>query len=96
LVILSREEQGPGGLPPIGTRAAILGALREFNTAPERDSDDLLYGPGIRIELPPGDPVSQMLLTVIEEEIAWQVIMRIARALQWKLYQPSTGRELCP
>jgi hypothetical protein len=96
LVILSREDSPAEGLAPIGTRQEIVGRLESLNTAPATDGEDILYGPGIMIELPPGEPVTQMLMTIVEEEIAWQVIMRLARDLQWKLLDPATGRELKP
>jgi hypothetical protein len=96
LVILSREESSGDGLATIGTRSEIVGSLVPFNTAPARDGDLLLYGPGIMIELPADDRVTQMLLTITEEEIAWQVIMRLGKAMGWKLLDPNTGRELCP
>jgi hypothetical protein len=96
LVILSRADAADDGLPPLGARQELVARLAEHNTAPERDGEDILHGPGIRIELPPGDPVTQMLMTVVEEEIAWQVIMRISKVFQWKLLDPATGRELAP
>ena len=96
LVILSREEPAAEGLAPIGTRQEIVTRLRSLNTAPAVEGEDILYGPGIMIELPPGDRVTQMLLTIVEEEIAWQVIMPLAKDLQWKLLDPATGRELTP
>jgi len=96
LVILSRDETPGDDLAPLGTRAQILENLAVHNTAPETEGDDLLHGPGIRIELPPGDPVTQMLMTIVEEEIAWQVIMRLAKNLEWKLLDPATGREFSP
>jgi hypothetical protein len=96
LVILSREEPSGDGLAAIGTRQEIIGRLQSLNTAPAVDGGDILYGPGITIELPPGEPVSQMLMTIVEEEIAWQVIMRLAKDMQWKLLDPATGRELQP
>ncbi len=74
----------------------IVQKLEAYNTAPESDGQDILYGPGIRVEMPPGEPVTQMLMTVVEEEIAWQVIMRLAKGLHWKLLDPATGRELNP
>jgi hypothetical protein len=47
--------------------------------------------------LPPEqDPVLQMLLTVSDEDIAWSVILRLAREMQWKILDPSNGRELSP
>ena len=95
-VILSREHTQGTELRPIGARADILAGLGCRNTMAEREGDDLLYGPGITIELPPGaDPVNQMLISVTEEEIAWLVITRLVRELNWKLLDPSTGREYC-
>ncbi len=96
LVILARAESMDDGLPPLGSRDEILERLAGLNTAPAQAGEDVLYGPGIRIELPPGDPVSQMLMTVVEEEIAWQVIMRLAKDMQWKLRDMATGREWSP
>ena len=95
-VILSRETSRDGGLAPLGSRQDIIDRLAQFNTAPEVAGQDILYGPGIRLEFSPGEPVSQILLTVTEEEIAWQVMMRLAKALEWKLLDPSSGRELSP
>ncbi len=96
LVSLARAESTDDGLPPLGSRDEILERLAGLNTAPAQEGEDILYGPGIRIELPPGDPVSQMLMTVVEEEIAWQVIMRLAKDMQWKLRDMATGREWSP
>jgi len=94
-VILSPEQSRSGGLAPIGTRAEIVKALEPLNTAPERPGEEVLWGPGIRIDLPPEkDPVDQMLLTVVEEEIAFLVIMRIGRICSWRMLDPETGEEL--
>lgn len=96
-VILSRRESTDDGLAPIGTAEEIVARLADFNTGPERAGGEILFGPGIRIELPPNeDPVRQMLMTVEEEEIAWMVIMRIAKFLEWRILDPTTGRELNP
>ena len=94
-VILSREAAAGGdGLAPIGPRGDIVNSLSRYNTAPD-GGDEVLYGPGIRLDIPPGeDPVTQMLLTVIEEEIAWLVILRLAKAFSWKIVDMNTGREL--
>jgi hypothetical protein len=96
LVILSRHEATGDGLAPLGTRQEVVDGLARHNTSAEAEGDDILFGPGIRIELPPGDLVTQMLLTIVEEEIAWQVIMRLAKQLNWKLLDPATGREFSP
>lgn len=94
-VILSKQRAGNNGMAPLGNRSQIVRDLSHYNTAPERDGDDVLYGPGIRLELPPGeDTISQMLMTVIEEEIAWLVIMRLAKTFEWKIVDTNSGREL--
>jgi hypothetical protein len=92
-VILSRQAAAGDGLAAIGQRDEIVSNLAHYNTAPD-GGDEVLYGPGIRIEMPPGDPVNQMLLTVVEEEIAWLVVLRLAKAFGWKIVDMSTGREL--
>lgn len=93
-VILSKRSKS-NGMAPMGARAQLIRDLGRFNTAPEQSGeDDILYGPGIRLELPPGqDPVNQLLLTVVEEEIAWQVIMRLAKTFEWKIVDTESGRE---
>jgi hypothetical protein len=97
LVILAREEGRNGALPPIGRRRDIISRLAPWNTAPETAEGDILYGPGIEIELNPGeDEVNQMLLTIVDEDIAWIALLRIARAMKWRLLDPTSGRELKP
>lgn len=97
LVILSRHSDKDGGLSPLGNRRDIEDALSLRNTASDRPGGHVLYGPGIELELPPEqDPVLQMLLTVSDEDIAWSVILRLAREMQWKILDPSNGRELSP
>ena len=99
LVILSaREPEAPGVLPPIGSRADVVEKLARTNTSAESPRlPDVLYGPGIRIELTPGqDPATQMLVTITEQEIGWLVLTRIVNNFGWKLLDPDSGRELSP
>ncbi len=99
LVILSaREPDAPGALPPIGRRAEVVEKLARSNTSPESPrTPDVLYGPGIRIEMTPGqDPATQMLVTITEQEIGWLVLTRIVNNFGWKLLDPESGRELTP
>lgn len=97
LVILSRESSRNGELAPIAPRAELVRQLLDRNTGPEREGDDVLYGPGIEIQLPPGqDPIRQMILLITDEDIAWTVILRLARELKWKISDPYSGRELKP
>ena len=93
-VILSREPAVNGEMPPLGSRADVVCGLAHCNTGPETAGADLLYGPGLELELPPGqDPVRQMLMTISDDDIAWILIMRIAREFGWKILDPQSGRE---
>lgn len=100
LVLVSAPENGkPGGVPrPLGTSRDIKEALARFNTAPDGSTKKSLgtefyYGPGIQVELPSGQSeVNQALVTLIEEDIAWPVLLRMCRTLNWALQDPNTGR----
>ncbi|MDP6478850.1 MAG: hypothetical protein QGI75_02275 [Phycisphaerales bacterium] len=93
--ITSRESnKGPQAL---GSRREIIEQLSTLNTGPAQPDDDVLWGPGLRLEMTPGqDPVTQMLLTIVEEEIAWLSIMKLARICQWRIVDVETGHELEP
>lgn len=93
-VILSAEPSSQG-MAVLGSRSSLLRDLAAFNCAPESEGADTLWAPGITIELPPGqDEITQMLMTIVEDEIAWLTIVRIVRHFGWKLLDPSSGREL--
>ncbi len=96
LVILSPDPpRSDGSMAPIGPRKEILATLRRLNTGPQAAGEDVLYGPGIEIEFPPGqEPVTQMLLRTNDDDLAWDVIASISRATHWKLLDPTPGREL--
>ena len=96
-VILARAAPTePGAMAPIGSRRDIGRKLADRNTGPESEqAHDVFYGPGIRIELTPNqDPITQMLVTVTEEEIGWPVLTRLVKEFNWKLLDPNSGREL--
>ncbi|MBL9148849.1 MAG: hypothetical protein JNM94_09175 [Phycisphaerae bacterium] len=95
LVILSSEPPpSGGGLAPIGARRDILTLLRRLNTGPQAEGEDILYGPGIELELPPAmDPVPQMLLKLTDEDVGWDVVKAIAQRTHWKMLDPLSGRE---
>ena len=96
LVILSSDPpRGDGSMAAIGSRASIVERLRRLNTGPQAPGEDVLFGPGIEIEFPPGqEPVTQMLLRTNDDDLAWDVIAAISRATHWKMLDPNTGREL--
>ncbi len=102
LVLVPAPANGPNGpLPPtgiLGTVREIRAKLASFNTASDGGTKkslgtEILYGPGILVELPSGqDEVNQALVTLVEEDIAWPVLMRLCRTQNWALQDPSTGR----
>ncbi len=86
-----------GATADLGTRRDLIATLASLNTGPERPGEDLLWGPGFRLEMTPNqDPVQQMLLTITEDEIAWLAIMRLARRCQWRIIDFETGQEIEP
>lgn len=105
LVLVPAPENGATGsnththaAPSLGTAKDIRATLARFNTAPDGGTrkslgTEILHGPGILVELPSGqDLVNQALITVVEEDIAWPVLMRLCRTQNWALQDPSTGR----
>ena len=96
-VIQARTEGSDGHRVPLGSRSEIIESLALCNTIAEIEGGDDLWGPGIRIELPPEtDPVTQMLLVIVEDEIAWLPIVRLAKKFDWSVMDIETGRELQP
>lgn len=95
-VIQSRTAGQDGNRVPLGSRNEIVDSLARYNTLAEVEGGDMLWGPGIRIELPPDEPVQQMLLYIVEEEIAWLPIVRLAKQFDWSVTDIETGRELQP
>jgi|TARA_B100000959_G_scaffold262204_1_gene300406 hypothetical protein len=96
-VIQSRTCNNDGTRVPLGNRQEIIDDLGRFNTATEVDGGNVLWGPGIRIELPPDEEkIQQMLLFIVEEEIAWLPIVRLAKQFDWSVMDIETGRELQP
>ena len=95
-VIQSRTAGQDGNRVPLGSRSEIVESLARFNTLAEVEGGDMLWGPGIRIELPTDDVIQQMLLYIVEEEIAWLPIVRLAKQFDWSVTNIETGRELQP
>jgi hypothetical protein len=96
LVIQSPESAAEDGtLVPLGSRAEILDALAARNTGPEVDGGDTLFGPGIRLEIRADeDPVTQIVLDIVDEDIAWDVIEGMAKAFKWSLLDLASGNTL--
>lgn len=95
------EDEAPSLLNsvPLGSYAQVVEALAALNTAPDGSKDPesfgVLYGPGFIVQLPmvgPKDPVSQVVVSLDEEDIAWPVLSRICRRLGWMMMDPASGR----
>lgn len=96
LVVMSHEPAATdGSLAPIASREEVLKQLAGRNTGPDQEGGETLFGPGIRLDLTPDeDPVTQMLLEIVDEDIGWDVATRLARELGWDLLDPMSGRRL--
>ena len=94
-VISSPLTSPSGGLAPLGDRRTIVDTLGGMNTCPEKPGEHILVGPGVRLEMREGeDPVKQILLTIVEEEIAWLVVARMAKTFNWRVLDVETGEEI--
>lgn len=98
-IVIVSSQPAEEGMPPLGTIDEVSSALAEFNTAPDGSARSaetgtiLLHGPGLVVELPMGiDRVTQGLVTLIDEDTAWPVLMRLVKNLPWKLLDLETGR----
>ncbi len=97
-----------GGLVPLGSRTEVVAFFRTMNTAVERDGTDILYGPGIRVELPPmQDPVMQLTITVTEDELFHILffgtaneprgrLLRATLAKGWRFFDPVRSEYVPP
>lgn len=103
LVKLIDDEGDEAGRPSVlnsvslGSYAEVAEQLSNFNTHTDNapDTPGILYGPGIIVQMPmvgPEDPVHQVAVTLVEEDIAWPVLIRICKGLGWKMMDAETGR----
>ncbi len=95
---MSVEQDRGGGAAPLGSMRRVEELLSPFNTAPDGGptgsmGTKRLYGPGMVIDLPTGqDEVTQALVTMVEEDIAWPVLSRLCKVLKWKMVDLESGR----
>ncbi|MCH7791015.1 MAG: hypothetical protein IIC49_05990 [Planctomycetes bacterium] len=98
-VVLMKSGPDEGTLLPLGSLDEVRRQLGAFNTAGDGDSraDETgmatLHGPGMVVEIPLGvDPVTQAMVTLVEEDIAWPVLMRLCQTTRWSMVDLETGR----
>jgi len=95
-LVLTRPSEN-GQPASLGRKKDVLAALRPFNIAQDGSTEGFAsaYGPGLRFEFPfidEKDPVNQVMVTILEEDFAWPVLMRISKELGWTMLDPDTGR----
>lgn len=82
----------------LGSPRAFRDAVAAHNTAPDgspqaRAGTEILYGPGIVVEIAAGqDEVRQALVTCLDEDTAWPVLRAICKANGWKLQDMESGQ----
>ncbi|MBL1218277.1 MAG: hypothetical protein D8M59_12370 [Planctomycetes bacterium] len=82
-----------GAMIPLGQRSDVYQALAEYNTSPEVDNGEVMFGPGLTIQMPmTGPEVTQLLVSIGDEGMGWPVVERIARGCDWTLMDPDSGR----
>lgn len=98
-VVLMRAGNRPGQMSPMGTPGDVAAHLAVFNTAPDGSSRGetagmaVLHGPGMVVEFPMGlDEVSQAMVTLTDDSIAWPVLMRLCKKLGWCMVDSESGR----
>jgi hypothetical protein len=103
IILLKATEGGKaGGMEPLGSLRDVVKSLAPYNCAPDGSGADglgerlglgMLYGPGFVVEIPTGnDEINQLMVTVTDEDFAWAVLVRMCRALAFKMMDPETGR----
>lgn len=102
--VLPPDNDDEGTPVPAALNTMSMGSVRDvtrvlsaFNTMPDGEptSRSVLYGPGITVQLPmvdENDPVTQLLVSLNEDDIAWPLLIRICQASGWKMMDPKTGR----
>ena len=52
-----------------------------------------LFGPGFTMQVPTStDTVTQVMVSVTEQEIAWPVLSRLCKDLGWRMMDTETGQ----
>ena len=97
------EDDGEG-LPELGNCSEVQAILARYNTAADGStrkdnttSVTMLFGPGMYAELfadGPRAPVTQIMVTMTDQDFAFPVLTRVAREQKWTLLDPESGQRL--
>lgn len=86
-----------GQMQPMGKFQKLSGELEAFNTAGDGVKGaalgtERLYGPGFTMQMPASSAdVTQILVSVTEQDTAWPVLSRICRTMGWRMQDMETG-----
>jgi hypothetical protein len=89
---------GQGEPAPMGTLHEVRSTLERYNTSgdgtgPDAGGVEVLHGPGFTCEVALAQPtVRQVLVNLLDEDIAWPVLSRLCKAEQWKMMDVESGR----
>jgi hypothetical protein len=98
IILMQGKDGDDEGAPTLGRFKDVLGALERFNTAPDGSQKPgnpiaILHGPGMVVEIPTsGDRVNQAIVTLVEEEIAFSILMRLCKKEGWRMVDAESGR----
>ena len=87
-----------GGMNTLGTPKEFRSTLADFNTGPDGGppgtmGTEFFHGPGISVELATGqDLVTQAIVSISDEDIAWPVLGRLCKRTGWKMMDMESGR----
>ena len=102
-LVLVKPEPGAdhgttGQLQPMGQIPDIRAGLARFNTAPDGSvgaslGTERFYGPGFVMQFPTTvETVNQIMVNVNEDDMAWAVLSKICRAMDWRMMDMETGK----
>lgn len=104
ILIMPPEPEDGEQQAPFGACRSLLELLRTHNIAPDGSGPEgmgetpgmgVLYGPGMVAEIAAPDPkadITQFMVTLIDEDFAWPVLLRMCKAHGWRLVDPESGR----
>ena len=90
-------------MPPLGSLQDVQETLGAFNTACDGSDGSVeagiivMHGPGFVVEIATSvDPVSQAMVTLHDEDMAWPVLMLLCTRANWTMMDLDTGRTFGP
>lgn len=98
LYVPKDPQDAAAGSVPLGSEGEFIAMLAPFNTAPDGSparsvGTQVLHGPGIVIEYADNqDEINQAILTVVDQDVAWPVLVRMCRTLGWKMQDIESGQ----